>query len=37
MVSENFYIPNNIPGYVAENSDVLDVIRVWDWRQHLQS
>ena len=23
--------PNNIPGYVAENSDVLDVIRVWDW------
>ena len=23
--------PNNIPGYVAANSDVLDVIRVWDW------
>ena len=23
--------PNNIKNYVAQNSDVLDVIRVWDW------
>jgi len=23
--------PNNIKNYVAKNSDVLDVIRVWDW------
>lgn len=23
--------PNNIKNYVARNSDVLDVIRVWDW------
>ena len=23
--------PNNIQNYVAQNSDVLDVIRVWDW------
>lgn len=23
--------PNNIRNYVAENQDVLDVIRVWDW------
>ncbi len=23
--------PNNIKNYVSQNSDVLDVIRVWDW------
>jgi hypothetical protein len=23
--------PNNIQNYVSQNSDVLDVIRVWDW------
>jgi uncharacterized membrane protein (UPF0182 family) len=23
--------PNNIKNYVAQNSDVLDVIRIWDW------
>jgi uncharacterized protein len=23
--------PNNIKNYIAQNSDVLDVIRVWDW------
>ena len=23
--------PNNINNYVSQNSDVLDVIRVWDW------
>ena len=23
--------PNNIKSYVSQNSDVLDVIRVWDW------
>jgi len=23
--------PNNIPNYIKQNSDVLDVIRVWDW------
>ena len=23
--------PNNINNYVKQNSDVLDVIRVWDW------
>ena len=23
--------PNNIDGYVKDNADVLDVIRVWDW------
>ena len=23
--------PNNIENYVSQNSDVLDVIRVWDW------
>ena len=23
--------PNNIDDYVSENSDILDVIRIWDW------
>jgi len=23
--------PNNIDNYIAQNSDVLDVIRIWDW------
>lgn len=27
----NSVSPNDIPAYVEDNSDVLDVIRVWDW------
>jgi uncharacterized membrane protein (UPF0182 family) len=28
---QNIY-PNNIKNYVNQNSDVLDVIRIWDWQ-----
>lgn len=27
--------PNNINNYVSQNSDVLDVIRIWDWQAAL--
>lgn len=30
-VQLNSVSPNNIQNYVTQNSDVLDVIRVWDW------
>lgn len=30
-VQLNSISPNNIEGYVEDNEDILDVIRIWDW------